>query len=351
MNLCSTAQTSPSNARRVLLPLQMTEPATLPESCKLFQADGLSMGTTWNVKAWINLEQSEPELVRGIQRELDLVVAQMSPWKANSELSRFNRAAAGTWQQIPNEFMQVLAHALFVAEQTQGAYDPSIGHLANLWGFGPKGKIEQCPTESEIQEARQLTAWQRLKLDKQQARLYQAGNMQLDLCSTAKGFGVDQVARYLQTQGIVSYLVEVGGELRGLGMKPDQQPWWVEIDHDTLQNDGIETASTVIALHGLSIATSGDQHRYFDFQGKRYSHTIDPRSGYPVTHQVTSVTVIHPECMIADALATAISVLGLEQGMAYAKQLHVATRIVLHDAPGLQEHFSPAMLAMMEDDD
>ena len=353
MHSSSATHSAPPNGRRVLLPLQMTAPAALPEQCTLFQAQGLSMGTTWQVKAIIASNQSEAELIEGIQQQLELVVAQMSPWESDSDLMRFNHAAPGTWHHLPKEFFQVLDHAVFVAEQTHGAYEPCIGHLANLWGFGPAGKIQSCPTETAIAQVMPYTDWRQLAIDRSKQSIYQAGGIHLDLCSTAKGYGVDQVARYLQEQGVTSYLVEVGGELRGLGVKPDQQPWWVELEDPTQpqHQEAKDSAPPVIALHGLSVATSGDYNRYVEFQGQRYSHTIDPRTGYPVTHQVCSVTVIHPECMIADALATAISVLGLEQGMAYAQQLQVAARIIVREETGLREHLSPAMLAMMDEDD
>jgi thiamine biosynthesis lipoprotein len=151
----------------------------------------------------------------------------------------------------------------------------------------------------------------------------------------------------LQQIDIDSYLVEVGGELRGLGCKPDGQPWWVTLEDIAEQE---QETSHVVALHGLSIATSGDTNRYFMHEGKRYSHTIDPRTGYPVEHGVAAVTVLHAECMIADALATAMTVMGLEAGMQYAKQLHAAARFVVREENEFRTYMSPAFLAMMDDD-
>lgn len=156
------------------------------------------------------------------------------------------------------------------------------------------------------------------------------------------------MARFLQSHGITSYLVELGGELRGLGMKLDHQPWWVELHAAPAS----EMLARVVALHGLSIATSGDYLRYFTAQGKRYSHTIDPRTGYPVRHGLCSVTVLHPECMIADALATAMTVMGLDEGMAYANRLHVAALFVMRgeeNKEGVSETMSTALTEMLED--
>jgi thiamine biosynthesis lipoprotein len=333
--------------RRVLLPLQMQAPACIAADSRLLDLQGLSMGTSWSVKACVPPAIPDDDLQQAIQAQLDQVVAQMSPWKSDSDLMRFNRATANSWHHIPEQFYQVISHALFVAEQTQGAYDPSIGHLANLWGFGPDGKIEHAPHANTIAQARQFTDWQQLKIDHKVQRIYQPGNLHIDLCSTAKGYGVDQVARYLQERGIHSYLVEVSGELRGLGSKPDGQPWWVVLENLPASETNVEN---VVALHGLSVATSGDYRRYFEHQGQRYSHTIDPRTGYPVQHGVAAVTVIHPECMIADALATAMTVLGLEAGMAYAKQLHVAARFIVREGEALSEHLSPVFLEMMDEE-
>lgn len=317
------------------------------------------MGTSWQVQCYLPANEHAPEiqieeLRVGIQAQLDQVVAQMSPWEADSDICKFNHAPANSWQVLPTEFFKVLQHSVFVAEQTHGAFDPSIGHLANLWGFGPAGKIAQAPDAMAILQARMRTNWQQIRLNPTDSSALQIGNVHLDLCSTAKGFGVDQVARYLQQIGITSYLVEVGGELRGLGCKPDGQPWWVELEvvpDSTLEQLPIQDLSTsyVVALHGLAIATSGDYNRYFMHEGKRYSHTIDPRTGYPVDHDLASVTVMHSECMIADALATAMSVLGLKKGMAYAKRLHAAARFIERKADGFVEHLSPTFIAMMDE--
>lgn len=310
---------------------------------------GFTMGTHWQVQCYADTKCSREDLQTGIQAQLDQVVAQMSPWERDSDISKFNRAAANTWHVLPEDFFKVLQHSVFVAEQTQGAYDPCIGHLANLWGFGPQGKVTTTPDATSIQLALQATQWQQLKLDIDHHSVLQPGNIHLDLCSTAKGFGVDQVARYLQQSGIHSYLVEVGGELRGLGCKPDGQPWWVELE----ELPESRSQACVAALHDIAIATSGDYRQYFEVAGQRYSHSIDPRTGYPVQHGVASVTVLHTECMIADALATAMTVLGLEAGMQYAKQLHVAARFIVRDEQeenSYSQYMSPAFLAMMDED-
>ncbi|MFZ6819188.1 FAD:protein FMN transferase [Undibacterium sp. Ji22W] len=355
----STPENLSTSARQVLIPLNMSQPRVPDSDTHYVNLQGFSMGTSWQVQCYLPAAEHDPvsqveELRVGIQAQLDQVVAQMSPWEADSDLTQFNRAPANSWQVLPPEFFKVLQHSVFVAEQTRGAFDPSIGHLANLWGFGPAGKLTQAPDAVEILQARLRTNWQQIRLNPADSSALQIGDVELDLCSTAKGFGVDQVARYLQQIGITSYLVEVGGELRGLGCKPDGQPWWVELEvvpDSTLEQLPIQDFSTsyIVALHGLAVATSGDYNRYFMHEGKRYSHTIDPRTGYPVDHDLASVTVMHSECMIADALATAMSVLGVKKGMAYAKRLHAAARFIERKPDGFVEHLSPAFIAMTDE--
>ena len=184
-----------------------------------------------------------------------------------------------------------------------------------------------------------------MQFDAATRRLYQPGGVQLDLSSVAKGFAVDQLARALRMQGASHFLVEVGGELRGAGVKPDGQPWWVTLEGVP---DAGEQAATVVALHGLAVATSGDYRRHYLHRGARASHTLDPRTGYPIQNNVASVTVLHAECMAADALSTALSVLGLEAGMRFAEAHNLAARFLLRGPDGLEEASTSAFKAMLQ---
>ncbi len=310
------------------------------------------MGTTWSVR-WVGSGDAVT-LKAGLQCVLDVVVAQMSHWEPESALSRFNRAAALSWQPLPDACCEVLAFALSVREQSGGAYDPCAGALVNLWGFGPNAGFADplfcaaAASESGSAMARQRTP--PVELDLVGKRALQPGGVQLDLSSVAKGYGVDGLARYLQQQGIEHYLVEVGGELRGAGTKPDGQPWWVALEqvipHDAHAADGVQ--DMVLALHGLAVATSGDYRRYFERDGVRYSHTLDPRTGLPIRHGLASVTVVHISCMAADAWSTALTVLGLEAGLALAERQGLAARFVARSASGLHEHLSGSMRSMLE---
>src|SRR4051812_25085945 len=192
--------------------------------------EGETMGTTWSVNAVLTKGADDRAIDRGIQAEVDRVVAQMSTYEQDSDLSRFNRAAPGTWQVLPPEFYGVLRYAIALAKDSGGAYDPTVGPLVNLWGFGPDRHPHEAPTPAAIAAAQARVGWNRIRLDDAGHRAFQPGGVYVDLSSVAKGFGVDQVARFLDRAGVSAYLVEVGGELRAHGRKPDGTPWHVGIE-------------------------------------------------------------------------------------------------------------------------
>lgn len=307
------------------------------------------MGTTWSVKL-VAPRGLHPAGIRGdIEARLDRVIAQMSTWEPDSDLSRFNRAPAGRWCELRVECLTVLAHALEVAADTGGAYDPTVGPLVDLWGFGPARRPHTRPSADAIAAARARIGWERLTLDARGRRVRQPGGVSVDLSSIAKGFAVDQIAAHLRRLGVTSYLVEIGGELRGHGAKPDGTPWWVALERPAdSPGDGSGPGHLIVALHGLSVATSGDYRRFFEDSGRRYSHTIDPRTGCPVDHGLASVTVLHPECMIADAVATALTVLGAPAGLAYARRRGLAALFIERGPRGIEERMTPSFAAMLE---
>lgn len=289
------------------------------------------MGTAWSVKV---CARQRPEVVavrRAIEAELDRVDREMSTWRADSDLNRYNAAAAQHWIALPADCYRVVSTALLVARQTDGAYDPTVGRLVNLWGFGPDGRRAQRPSAADIARARADCGWQRLRCDAARRAVWQPGGVFLDLSAIAKGFAVDQVCAALQRLHIRDYLVEVGGELRACGRRADGRPWYVAIESPER-----DTGMPLIGeLRDHAIATSGDYLRYFDDAGQRYSHTIDPRTAEPVSHALAAVTVLHEETMWADAYATAFSVLGADAGLAYAQRHRIAARFVSRVAHGL----------------
>jgi thiamine biosynthesis lipoprotein len=330
--------------RAVLIPLDL-DPAVPPPGSRVHAFGGDSMGTTWSARVAAG---ALPDLQPTLQAELDAVVAQMSHWDADSLLSRFNRAPAGTWVDLPAQFCAVMDYALWAYAASGGAYDPAAGALVNLWGFGPARRYDHAgfyaPDADAIARVQAQRANARVELDRAGRRLLQPGGAVLDLSSIAKGFAVDRLALCLERRGLHHYIVEVGGELRGAGAKPDGHPWWVEIE-------GVPDAAApqaIVALHGLSIATSGDYRQYFTQHERRVPHTLDPRTGRPIANDVASVTVLAPTCMAADALSTVLTVLGPVDGLAFAERRALAARFLVRRAGALEEIRSPAWTALLQ---
>ncbi len=306
---------------------------------------GETMGTTWTVKLVASPRADLHGLHAGIQQHLDRVVAQMSTWEEASDLSRFNRAQAGTWQRLPSEFFTVLSCALEIAQASEGAYDPTIGPLVDAWGFGASDRRRSIPGPSAVEAARARVGWQKLILQPDTRTALQPGAIALDLSAIAKGYGVDLVARHLRAIGIEAALIEVGGELHGYGRKPDGSAWQVMVEAFPDATSDMEPC--VLALEGIAVATSGDHWHAFEQEGKSYSHTIDPRMGRPADHVPAAVTVIADDAMHADAWATALTVMGATQGFAFANAKHLAARFVVRGDKGVVTTMTPAFQARL----
>ncbi len=306
---------------------------------------GATMGTTWSARLALPAGITEAAARRAIQAALDEVVAQMSTWESGSDISRYNRAAAG-WQTLPAEFFHVLSHAMTLAEDCGGAYDPTVGPLVNAWGFGPNQRAYEPPSPAAIEAARARCGWRRVQLDAERRAAFQPGGVYLDLSSIAKGYGVDRAAQALDALGITQYLVEVGGELRVRGRRPDGQPWRVAIEVPDASDDH----ALALPLRDRSIATSGDYRRHAGSGDQRYAHTIDPRTGLPVRNTLASVTVLHSGCMEADALATVLTVLGETDGLAYARRHDLAALFILRERDAWRVVATPAFQALAAND-
>jgi len=334
------------SARRVLLPPAISAETPMAEG-RVHDFRGETMGTTWSAR--VVLGADAPWLQQGLQQQLDAVVAEMSHWEPDSDLGRFNRSGAGTWHTLPEAFFTVLAYAMNVSRLSGGACDPCAGELVNLWGFGPARRYNEPgfepPSGQQVAYARERLAMREVELDRPRRRAFQPGGIQLDLSAVAKGYGVDALALWLEGQGIHHYLVEVGGELRGAGFKPDGQPWWV-----SLEAPAAGVADIAVALHGLAVATSGDYRRYFMRDERRFAHTIDTRTGAPIANNVASVTVVHEQAMAADAWSTALTVLGAQAGLALAEQQGLAARFLLREGDVLREAMSSRFRQMLDDE-
>lgn len=282
---------------------------------------GQVMGTTWS--AIIRTPQSS-EIQQGIQDTLDTVNIQMSTYQPDSEISRFNRHDSTTFEISP-ETQQVIATGLDIHQQSNKAFDITIGPLVNAWGFGfpPSLKI---PTEEELTEYQYFVGSQYLTLSKTTIQKADP-RTQIDLSAIAKGFAVDQVASYLKAQGLEHFLIEVGGEIYAQGQK-EEGPWIVAIEQPQQDQGSVQI---LFPLHNQALATSGDYRNYKERDGRRYSHTIDPRTSSPIEHRVASISVIADNVMAADAWATALNVVGEEEAFRLAEEYDLAIYVLIRE--------------------
>lgn len=307
------------------------------------------MGTTWTVRLVAPPGADEPTLKAAIQAELDAVIGLFSPWDRTSEIARFNAAPAGMWG-LSKPFWDVLDASMNLADDTDGAVDPTLGALVDLWGFGPPGLRpgdSPLPSDPEVDQALSVSGWQKLRLDPSRRGALQPGGLKLDFSGIAKGHAVDRVSEALTRLGATSHLVEIGGELRGAGVKPDGQPWWIGME----PAPGSSSPRTVAALADMAVATSGDWRRALIIDDRLYPHTIDGRTGRPIANGVASVTVFHASAMMADAWASALTVLGPDDGIGLATEHGLAAQILTRTPEGMSERLTPAYQAMMDEDD
>jgi thiamine biosynthesis lipoprotein len=286
------------------------------------------MGTSWSAQ----IVDPPAGCQTAIESVLARIIAQMSNWEPDSVISRFNRLAVGAWMPILEEMRTVLSAGLEMARLSGGAFDPAIGRLVDQWGFGPGAQSVSTVIPAP---------WSCIELDGGRAR--RLADVTLDFSGIAKGFAVDAVAAELRALGIVHFLVEIGGELRGDGIRPDMQPWWVDVEAPP----DLIVPTLRVALCHLAVATSGDYRRFRLEGGSRLSHSIDPATGAPIMQGVASVTVLHEQTMMADAWATAITVMGPDKGMQLATRHDLAARLVLRTSAGAQEYMTPRLAAML----
>lgn len=268
----------------------------------------------------------------------------MSHYRPESELSRFNHARTTEPQPMSPETLGVVAEALAVSRASGGVFDVTVGPLVDAWGFGSAGRARAAPDRALLSELRSRVGSDLLELDPAAATLRKRDeNVVVDLSAIAKGYAVDAVATLLADRGFGDYLVEIGGELRAGGRNEEGAPWRVAIERPL---PGAPAAQRIVSLTDAALATSGDYRNFYDLDGARVSHTIDPRTGRPVTHGGRSVSVIAERCMQADARSTALQVLGPDEGYALAVERGWAALFVTDDGTGrLVEKETPAFSA------
>lgn len=298
---------------------------------------GQTMGTSYHIKVVAESSLDKAALTERIQQVLDRIEARMSTYREDSELSRFNRLQTQDWFEVSEETAFVVSLAHQVSEQSNGAFDATVGPLVNLWGFGPDPSIHNAPASALIDERLQQIGYQAVQVRREPPSLSKQQPRILDLSAIAKGYAVDQLAELLAND-FDGFMVEVGGELRLHGKKPGEEPWRIAIERPDV---GSRKLQQVIEVGDNAIATSGDYRNYFEQDGVRFSHTIDPQTGRPISHRLASVTVVDPSCARADAFATAMMVLGDEKGLALATKLGLNVFFIVKSDEGFVEKHTP----------
>lgn len=303
--------------------------------------DGATMGTTWSVKLHSLPDGVDPvQLKSQLQSQLDRINRLMSTYDPESEISRFNRQTSGDWFAISTETAEVISLSLHLSQLTAGAFDISVGPLVELWGFGASERGEQLPTNEQVAEQLAKVGYQHLQLRRAPAALRKTQPLlRIDLSAVAKGYAVDLLAESLVERGVENYLVEVGGELRIAGQRSDGTAWKIALEKPL---EEAREVKTIFPLTDTGLATSGNYRNFYIENGQRYSHTIDPVSGRPIRHRLASVTVLDPACARADALATALMVLGEEKGRILVEQQQIAAYFLIHEQQGTEVYVSPA---------
>lgn len=298
------------------------------------------MGTTYSVKVVLSQGQRLPEsrLKKMADLALEEVNAQMSTYQADSELSVWNRSKGDEWRPVSRPLFDVLQLSVAIGEQSEGAFDVTVMPLVNLWGFGPEDRGAP-PSDEVIEEALQRVGYNQIKLDRDGLKARKPEDVYVDLSAIAKGYAVDQVAQALLNAGHQNFMVEVGGELFLNGVNRHGKPWRIGVEspsYDLLQAP--QGPAATVDLSGVAMATSGDYRNYYEVDGTRVSHTIDPATGRPIAHKLASVSVIADTCAEADGWATALNVLGLEKGMALAERERLAVYMIVRADGGFVVH-------------
>ncbi len=297
---------------------------------------GQTMGTVYRVTARCPLQVG-----RAIDEELMAVNQQMSTYLPDSELSQLNAAPLNVWFGVSAELFEVLEAAQALSRQSRGAFDVTVGPLVNLWGFGAQPGPGTKPAEDQISRVRQRVGHAHLELRRVPPAVNKRLDVFVDLSAIAKGHGVDRVAARLDRVGCSDFMVEVGGEVKARGVNPQGSPWRIGIEVPDLRRLG--GVQRVLGLRGSAVATSGDYRNYAEYDGQRYSHTIDPRTGMPITHNLASATVVHESALWADGFATVVSVLGPQDGWAFAQEHGLAALLVVREQNGFEERYTKAM--------
>lgn len=310
------------------------------ESRGPIEISGATMGTQYHVTiARAPADFDVDVMRREIDAELHRINAQMSTYLPDSEISRFNSQSETLWFDVSPEFASVVKRAQEVSEMTGGAFDVTVGPFVDRWNFGPDRTNMEIPSDAEIANLKQAVGFRLIEIrDDPPALRKQRPEVQIDLSAIAKGFAVDRITQLLESHGLQHYLAEIGGEVRARGTNAAATAWTVGIEKPVAD---ARLVHRVVHLRDAAMATSGDYRNFIEIDGRRYSHMIDPRTGYPVDHHLASVSVIADDCLSADAWATALMVLGPDRGYELARQMGIAALLIERTETDLLERATP----------
>ncbi|WP_135079569.1 FAD:protein FMN transferase [Terasakiella sp. SH-1] len=297
---------------------------------------GSTMGTTFTVKV-IDLPKTLPadEVQARLSELLKGVNDKMSLWVKDSELVRFNTSNSTEWVEVSLDLFRVAAEAQRISAMTDGLFDVTIEPLIKLWGFSTKSMTRETPDESALEAALKQVGYEKVSLRQEPPALQKSNpEVTVNLSAIAKGFGIDVLSDYLESQGIENYMVEIGGDLRVKGTNARREPWRIAIEKPDVTSRSVHR---IVAVHGAGMATSGDYRNFFEKDGKRFTHIIDPRTGQPVTHRLASVTVLSQTAMTADGLATALLAMGEIAGPKLAEENGIAAFFLIREGEGFVE--------------
>ncbi len=291
---------------------------------KVEELVGPTMGSSYSVRYVRSARTPE---AAALKREIEAILTRLdrefSTYRPDSDVQTFNDAPAGACQDMPEDVRYLVQVGEQLSTETEGAFDLTIEPLLKVWGFGPRGRVGHTPTTEEISQAQALVGHSHLHIEGHQ--LCKDIALELDFNSIVAGYAVDLVSAQLEALAVTSYLVEITGELRAQGQKPDGSPWRIAIE---APRENERVPQEIIELNGFSVSTSGDYRNYFEENGQRYSHTLDPHTGAPITHKLAAVTVIDPSALRADGLSTPLMVMGTERGLAFANAHGIAALFV-----------------------
>lgn len=292
---------------------------------------GATMGTRYSAQCYAPADLDRPSLAAELERAVQAVDQEMSNWKASSDLTCLNKAAVDVWVPISANLAKVLVRATEINRETDNAFNVGLGDLVDRWGFGPV-RVGQPGKSSLLGERPHRPIGEILEVDVAQSRARKRAPVALDLCGIAKGFGVDELGRVMDHNGIQSWLVGIDGEMRARGTKPNGSSWALAIERPEYTR---REPFAVIEVTDIAIATSGDYRHWSEYEGTRTSHTMDPRTGAPLRNGVASVTVLANTCMDADAYATALMVLGDKHGVQFARRKRLNALLLVREGKGL----------------